>query len=92
MPTRFLIRSYPTLVANGFMCIWRGERRKELPPAPCPHDIGGDFTYATTRDPLKTHYSLCIENQLDAVHVPFVHYDTIGRGDRTVVNGPRVEG
>ena len=33
----------------------------------------------------------CIENQLDVVHLPFVHYNTIGRGNRTVVNGPKVE-
>ena len=31
-----------------------------------------------------------IENQLDVVHLPFVHADTIGRGRRTIVNGPIV--
>jgi hypothetical protein len=28
-----------------------------------------------------------IENQLDCVLVPFVHFDTSGRADRTVVGG-----
>jgi phenylpropionate dioxygenase-like ring-hydroxylating dioxygenase large terminal subunit len=31
-----------------------------------------------------------IENQLDVVHVPFVHHNTIGRGNRTLVDGPAV--
>ena len=29
-----------------------------------------------------THYSRAIENQLDTVHVPFIHHNTIGRGGR----------
>ena len=29
----------------------------------------------------------CIENQLDVVHLPFVHHNTIGKGNKTLVNG-----
>jgi phenylpropionate dioxygenase-like ring-hydroxylating dioxygenase large terminal subunit len=29
-----------------------------------------------------------IENQLDAAHLPFVHHNTIGRGNRRIVDGP----
>ena len=36
-------------------------------------------------------YSRCIENQLDVVHLPFVHHNTIGRGHKTLLNGPAVE-
>jgi phenylpropionate dioxygenase-like ring-hydroxylating dioxygenase large terminal subunit len=32
-----------------------------------------------------------IENQLDVMHLPFVHYNTIGRGGRTLVDGPVVQ-
>ncbi len=32
-----------------------------------------------------------IENQLDVPHVPFIHHNTIGRGGRTVMDGPWVE-
>lgn len=46
---------------------------------------------ATRRGRWDAHYSRCIENQLDVVHLPFVHHNTIGRGNRTVVNGPKVE-
>jgi phenylpropionate dioxygenase-like ring-hydroxylating dioxygenase large terminal subunit len=39
-------------------------------------------------DHWPVHYSRAIENQLDVVHLPFVHYNTIGRGNRTLVDGP----
>lgn len=31
-----------------------------------------------------------IENQLDVVHLPFIHRNTIGRGNRKLVDGPLV--
>jgi phenylpropionate dioxygenase-like ring-hydroxylating dioxygenase large terminal subunit len=31
-----------------------------------------------------------IENQLDVSHLPFVHGTTIGRGNKTLCNGPKV--
>lgn len=41
-------------------------------------------------DQWHSHYSRCIENQLDVVHLPFIHHNTIGRGNTTLVNGPKV--
>jgi phenylpropionate dioxygenase-like ring-hydroxylating dioxygenase large terminal subunit len=32
-----------------------------------------------------------VENQLDPIHLPFVHHNTIGRGNKTVVDGPRLD-
>jgi phenylpropionate dioxygenase-like ring-hydroxylating dioxygenase large terminal subunit len=32
-----------------------------------------------------------LENQLDVVHLPFVHHNTIGRGGKTLVEGPGLE-
>jgi phenylpropionate dioxygenase-like ring-hydroxylating dioxygenase large terminal subunit len=46
------------------------------------------MVYRTLRDHWATHYARAIENQLDAVHLPFVHHNTIGRGHKTLVNGP----
>ncbi len=54
-------------------------------------DINATFSWATVRDPWEAHYSRVLENQLDVVHLPFVHNSTIGRGNRTVVDGPGVE-
>jgi phenylpropionate dioxygenase-like ring-hydroxylating dioxygenase large terminal subunit len=49
--------------------------------------VGSSHTSAT--DWWNSHYSCAIENQLDVIHLPFVHADTIGRGGKTVVHGPR---
>ena len=43
----------------------------------------------TLTDRWACHYSRAIENQLDVVHLPFVHRTTIGRGNQTLVHGPR---
>jgi len=59
-----------------------------LPPLPWFDSIDDSFSYSTLRDLWATHYSRAIENQLDSVHVPFVHKTTIGRGNRTLINGP----
>jgi phenylpropionate dioxygenase-like ring-hydroxylating dioxygenase large terminal subunit len=32
-----------------------------------------------------------VENQMDVMHLPFVHHDTIGRGGKMVVDGPVVK-
>ncbi len=64
------------------------------PPQHTPEyfqDIDKEFSHATVKDNWKTHYSRVLENQLDVVHLPFVHHNTIGRGNRTVVDGPGVE-
>ena len=48
------------------------------------------FVFSEIEDHWNAHYSRAIENQLDVVHVPIVHYNTIGRGNKTLVNGPKV--
>ena len=87
-------RVYPTREAHGLIYLWWGEPKNDLPPLPWFDSIDDSFSYSTLRDPWATHYSRAIENQLDVVHLPFVHHNTIGRGNRTLVNGPlsRVEG
>jgi phenylpropionate dioxygenase-like ring-hydroxylating dioxygenase large terminal subunit len=59
-----------------------------------PHffdDLGEGFTYKSVYDSWQAHYSRVIENQLDVVHLPFIHHNTIGRGERTVVDGPVID-
>ena len=87
-PEQFRVAGYPTQEAHGFIYLWWGEARADLPAVPFFEDIDDAFSYGTAHDPWATHYSRAIENQLDPVHVPFVHYNTIGRGNRTVVDGP----
>ena len=92
VPERFHVHSYPTYEAHGFIWIWWGETPPgELAPPRFFGDIDDSFSYGQLRDPWDAHYSRVIENQLDVVHLPFVHYNTIGRGCRTLVDGPVVQ-
>ena len=84
-------RAYPVQEAHGFIYLWWGKApvAGNFPPLPFFDTIEeARFAQITFRDPWATHYSRVIENQLDVVHLPFVHYNTIGRGNRTLVNGP----
>jgi phenylpropionate dioxygenase-like ring-hydroxylating dioxygenase large terminal subunit len=91
VPEQFRVHTYLTHEAHGLVYIWWGDGQPEPAVPPFFEDIDDSFSYSTVRDPWFTHYSRVIENQLDAAHLPFVHYNTIGRGNRTVVNGPLVK-
>jgi phenylpropionate dioxygenase-like ring-hydroxylating dioxygenase large terminal subunit len=88
VPKAFQVTSYPARDMDGFIWIWWGQARENLPPIRFFDVITPDMSYGTLRDHWKTHYSRAIENQLDVVHLPFVHQNTIGRGNRTLVDGP----
>jgi phenylpropionate dioxygenase-like ring-hydroxylating dioxygenase large terminal subunit len=92
VPEVFRVLSYPTHEAHGLIWVWWGENPSA--DLKLPHffeDIGDGVSYKAIYAPWDTHYSRAIENQLDAVHVPFVHHNTIGRGMRTVVDGPGLQ-
>jgi phenylpropionate dioxygenase-like ring-hydroxylating dioxygenase large terminal subunit len=92
VPQAFQVHSYPTYEAHGFVWVWWGDDSPEDLPSPrFFDDIDADFSYATIRDLWNAHYSRSIENQLDVVHVPFVHHNTIGRGIGKLVDGPGME-
>jgi phenylpropionate dioxygenase-like ring-hydroxylating dioxygenase large terminal subunit len=89
VPKAFHAHAYPTHEAHGFIWVWWGEAREDLPPVRFFETLeDAAFSYATIRDHWPIHYSRAVENQLDPVHLPFVHTNTIGRGGRTVINGP----
>lgn len=88
-PKAFRAHSYPTHEAHGFIWVWWGDDPPDDLSAPRFFDDFDDgFACRTAYDPWRAHYSRAIENQLDVVHVPFVHRNTIGRGERTLVDGP----
>jgi phenylpropionate dioxygenase-like ring-hydroxylating dioxygenase large terminal subunit len=69
--------------------VWWGESPPDdLEPPRFFDNLSDGFSYAVIYDPWKAHYSRAIENQLDVVHLPFVHHDTIGRNTGEVVDGP----
>jgi len=92
VPKAMRAHHYPTHEAHGFIWAWWGDNPPdELAPPRFFDDIDDSFTYKTVYDPWKAHYSRVIENQLDVVHVPFIHHNTIGRGIGTLVDGPGLE-
>lgn len=92
VPERFKVHSYPTYEAHGFIWIWWGETPPaDLKPPRFFEDLDESFTYGRAYDPWDAHYSRVIENQLDVVHLPFIHYNSIGRGNKALVDGPIVQ-
>lgn len=92
IPAAMKLNSYPTHESYGFIWLWWGNPVPQDLPAPQFFDnLDETFYYGSARDPWNAHYSRVIENQLDVVHLPFIHRNTIGRGNRTLVNGPVVE-
>ena len=89
---RFFVESYEVRELYGLIWLWYGDKDKINDKIMFPDDLKDKkFSYSTIRDEWHNHYTRCIENQLDVVHVAFVHYNTIGKGNKTVVNGPLVE-
>lgn len=88
--SRFNLKHYPTREIGGIIFAWYGE--KEPTTEPDYFDIIADdsYTYDHVEDTWNVQYSRVIENQLDVSHLAFVHHNTIGRGNKTLCNGPKV--
>ena len=92
IPATLRLHNYPTHEAHGYIWVWWGENPpSELEPPTFFENLDDSFQYSSAHDPWDAHYSRVIENQLDVVHLPFIHRNTIGRGNRTVVDGPVIE-
>ena len=98
IPEYIKLQSYPVTEAHGFIFLyWKkadsgpAMTDNDLPPLPWFTDLDASLSRSSLRDHWKAHYSRGIENQLDVVHVPFIHRTTIGRGIGPLVNGPYTE-
>jgi phenylpropionate dioxygenase-like ring-hydroxylating dioxygenase large terminal subunit len=88
--TRYNVKAYNVREAHGIIYLWYGEPGMEPDELPFFSDqVDDSYAWSEIADPWNTHYSRAIENQLDVVHVPIVHYNTIGRGCKTLINGPK---
>ena len=74
--------------AYGFIWVFYGKPEDAPDDLPMFAEFRGGFPYAERSEVWDVHYSRAVENQLDVVHLPFVHPNTIGRGHKTLVNGP----
>jgi len=88
---RYKVNAYKVVDKYGFIWIWTGNLTDETPEIPFFEELREGFSYGGFKEVWAVHYTRAIENQLDVVHLPFVHTDTIGKGNRTLVNGPVVE-
>jgi len=88
VPENFKLNTYPVKEKLGFIFLWWGEEREIYPELKYFDNIDDSFSFRTTKHNWNVHYSRAVENQLDLVHLPFVHKTTIGAGNRTLVNGP----
>ena len=92
IPATLRLNVYLTYEAHGYIWVWWGQNPPaDLEPPLFFDNLDDTFYHASAHDPWKAHYSRVIENQLDVVHLPFIHRRTIGRGGRTLVDGPVVE-
>jgi phenylpropionate dioxygenase-like ring-hydroxylating dioxygenase large terminal subunit len=88
LPKNYTVQSYPIQEAHDFIWLWWGEPRQKYPQIPWFEDLDAHWSYGRDFDLWPVHYSRAIENQLDVFHLPFVHHNTIGRGERFVSDGP----
>jgi phenylpropionate dioxygenase-like ring-hydroxylating dioxygenase large terminal subunit len=89
--SNFKVKSYAAREAYGFIWLWYGTSSDHLPEIPFFEDLKSGFSYGMFSENWNVHYTRAIENQLDVVHLPFVHGSTIGRGNKALVNGPVVK-
>jgi len=71
--------------------LWYGDPKDDTPEIPFFKELREGYSYGSFSEMWPVHYTRAIENQLDVVHLPFVHASSIGRGNRTLVNGPVVK-
>ncbi|MGJ8454479.1 Rieske 2Fe-2S domain-containing protein [Pseudothermotoga sp. U03pept] len=87
---RFAIEAYTVTEKAGMIWLWVGENNLQGEPR-FFDDIDENFAYAEFKELWRVPYPRAVENQLDVMHLPFIHKTTIGRGNRTLVNGPVVK-
>ncbi len=90
--SRYKVRNYHVREVEDMIYLWWGRDYFEPDHEPKVFKdlTSSEFSYMEFSDFWAVHYTRAIENQLDVVHVPFVHKSTIGRGYKTLISGPLV--
>lgn len=88
--SQYSVESYLLKEAHGFVWMWWGDPKNATDTLPFFDSLSSGYSYSTLQDHWPVHYTRCIENQLDCVHLPFVHRTTIGKSNKTIVDGPKV--
>jgi phenylpropionate dioxygenase-like ring-hydroxylating dioxygenase large terminal subunit len=80
IPQALKVKTYPTCEAHDFIYLWWGENPPERLEPPRFFEAvanNANLSYASFRQHWNVHYSRMCENQLDVMHLPFVHHNTI---------------
>jgi phenylpropionate dioxygenase-like ring-hydroxylating dioxygenase large terminal subunit len=88
IPKALQVVTYPCRESNGYVYIWWGEPRESYPELPWFEELDNTYVTSELKDHWSVHYSRAIENQLDVFHLAFVHASTIGKGMKTISDGP----
>jgi len=91
VPPAYAMRSYPVFEGWGWIFIWWGTEDPHPAEPPYFEDLKEFRRWDSVQDHWDNHYTRVAENQLDVAHLPFVHHNTIGRGHKTLVEGPGVQ-
>ncbi len=87
---QYRVPSYIAKEAYGFIWVWYGDKNTSRPEISFFTELKKGYSYGQIVETWGVHYTRAIENQLDVVHLPFVHRTTIGKGNKKLVNGPVV--
>jgi len=88
--SRFDLKHIEVCEAGDIAFAWYGEGEPVGEPHPFDVVVDSSYSYDEVQDLWDVDYSRVIENQLDVSHLAFVHATTIGRGNKTLANGPKV--
>jgi phenylpropionate dioxygenase-like ring-hydroxylating dioxygenase large terminal subunit len=79
IPRAMRLTEVPVREAHGFVWVWTGPDPAPADPPPFFDFTGWSYAGSDFVEPVATHYTRAVENQLDYPHLPFVHANTIGR-------------
>jgi phenylpropionate dioxygenase-like ring-hydroxylating dioxygenase large terminal subunit len=91
VPDNYRVNAFLVREAYGYIWLWYSDEKEAIPEIHFFEELKEGFSYGGFSETWSVHYTRAIENQLDVVHLPFVHQTTIGRGNKTLVNGPVVK-
>ncbi len=81
-PSGYGVRTWEVREAHGFVWLWWGEARADLPTIPWFADLDEPrwrWRAGRFHDDWPIHWTRVVENQLDFTHLAFVHRTSIGR-------------
>ena len=90
-PSALTMQACTVVERHGLIWLWWGTADPDQNGPSFFADLDAQWSHGTVATDWPVHYTRAIENQLDVAHLAFVHRTTIGRGGRSVVDGPHVE-